>query len=344
MNATMLLYSLAGAATISALISTVLHGLVYAALQSLSSSAYSIGVIPISLSAVNCVALVVLTVLVREHICSHQEWPSWKIPVASLICACFLTAAVLTPGTMTTNQSPGLHIGLLITRAAFRDISLFTQGLYSGYLLLSIFQQRKGSGWPRIHSLVPRAFPESSKTDPITPPPPAMHESLTEIIRFDTRRSSLRKYPRRSHRYSGGTICLHPSEQEKRASFDTTLASTSPIQSPLSEFGTDCGRHPLLQGDDPIRSISSIGQIKSYPSLDTLVQRSPSASSLNHEPSDPECEDHIHPLFRSSSPSPLPTAIRGTMVIVSPSAGQTITKEKETLTRMQSTGSLRDQM
>ncbi|PGH18307.1 hypothetical protein AJ79_00646 [Helicocarpus griseus UAMH5409] len=37
-------------------------------------------------------------------------------------------------------------------------------------------------------------------------------------------------------------------------------------------------------------------------------------------------EDHIHPLFRSSSPGPPPATTRGTVVVASPAAGQTISK------------------
>ncbi|OJD18777.1 hypothetical protein AJ78_01248 [Emergomyces pasteurianus Ep9510] len=45
-------------------------------------------------------------------------------------------------------------------------------------------------------------------------------------------------------------------------------------------------------------------------------------------------EDHIHPLFRSSSPDPPPVTTRGTVVTASPVAGQTITKK--TLSRIKS--------
>ncbi|EEH17722.1 hypothetical protein PABG_00285 [Paracoccidioides brasiliensis Pb03] len=38
-------------------------------------------------------------------------------------------------------------------------------------------------------------------------------------------------------------------------------------------------------------------------------------------------EGHIHPLFRSSSPGPRPATSKGTVVVASPAAGQTITKK-----------------
>lgn len=353
MATTMLFYALSGVSILSCLIATILHGLTCATLQSLPSPTYSIGLAPVSLSAVSCIALVMLSVLVCGDIRSHREWPVWKINLAGLTGVYLIIAAGSTAGTTAINHPLEPQTGLRIARAVFWDISVFTQGLYAGFILLSMIRQRRLSKWPRSYLQELKSFPESPNGNPITPPPSATQDPYSELRRFDTRRSSLRKFPRRSNRYSGGTLCPQPSDQEKHASFDTTSAITLPEQSPTrdreSEIGLNHDRCPPLHGGGSIRTIRSLDQLNMRPSLDTLVQpSSPSASSfhldspsrrvetLNHD-----SEHHIHPLFRSTSPSPSPTPTPGTMVKASPSAGQTITKK--TLSRMRSTRSLRDQ-
>ncbi|KAF7596280.1 hypothetical protein BBP40_002424 [Aspergillus hancockii] len=105
-----------------------------------------------------------------------------------------------------------------------------------------------------------------------------------------------------------------------------------------------------------VRTDSDIGSRKLQElrySLDTLrrqssVRRSTDTSnSLQPEAPDkgvppklnlPD-ESNIHPLFRSNSPTPPPTAMPGTTVIASPAAGQTISIKA--LHRMRSANSLR---
>ncbi|KAI0390795.1 hypothetical protein F5Y17DRAFT_39470 [Xylariaceae sp. FL0594] len=66
--------------------------------------------------------------------------------------------------------------------------------------------------------------------------------------------------------------------------------------------------------------------------------RTPQERNLTPQPVLPlESELNIHPLFRSDSPGPLPTATPGTVVVAAPNAGQIITGK--TITRMRS-GSL----
>ncbi|KAJ5584037.1 uncharacterized protein N7459_003837 [Penicillium hispanicum] len=352
MSTTLLLYLLAGASMLSAFIVTILNGLACAALQSTSPPTHPRDLTPVSLSAVNCVALVVLSVLVHQDVRSNRQWPAWKIGVLGLTGIYLVIAAGSTAGTMATDHPSEIQAGLWIARAIFWGVSVFAQGLYGGCLLSSMIQQRKASEWPRSYSQELKTFPESPSANPITPPRQAICDPYPEMIKFDTRRSSLRKYPRRSNRYSGGTLCLQPSQQEKYASFDTSSTIASPEQSPTkdrtADFSSENDTRPLLRGNGSIRSMPSLRQSDVHPSLDTLVQPSPTASishpdspSESVETLSPYREHHIHPLFRSTSPSPSPTPTPGTMVKASPSAGRTITQK--TLTRMRSARSLRDQ-
>jgi len=82
-----------------------------------------------------------------------------------------------------------------------------------------------------------------------------------------------------------------------------------------------------------------------YSSRPPSRQRSPPQSplpqpSFSRPPSrqrSPSCEDHIHPLFRSYSPSPPPTASSGTVVLAAPGAGQLV---NERILRRMRSGSL----
>ena len=62
----------------------------------------------------------------------------------------------------------------------------------------------------------------------------------------------------------------------------------------------------------------------------------PSFSRPN-SPRSPSSEDHIHPLFRTCSPTPPPTASSGTVVTAAPSAGQIV---NETMLRRMRSGSV----
>ncbi|KAJ5216545.1 uncharacterized protein N7498_002952 [Penicillium cinerascens] len=342
---TVMFYCLAAAAVFSTLISTIVSGMAYATLLSLSS--HTTGLAPISLGAISCVALIGLSILLHKDIRGNGQWPVWKVGVFGLTGVYLLVADVSSAGTMATNlASPS---GLWIARSVFWAISFLMQGLYYGYLLVQLAQKKPDPTWPRSFSQELKTLPES----PISITPPSPHyDPHSGVAGFDTRRSSLRKFPRRSNRYSGGTLCLQNSEDAKNNSFETSSSISSPEPSPTQDhmpnlFNGDT--RPLLRGKDSIRSMPSLRQEpRVQQSLDNLVSPSPTASTFNLEsPSQStfnlaESREHnIHPLFRSNSPSPSPTPTPGTTVKGSPSAGQTITKN--TLTRMRSARSLREQ-
>jgi hypothetical protein len=341
-------YSLAVAAVISTLISTIVSGIAYATLLSLSSQAS--GLAPVGLGAISCVALLGLSILLHKDVRGDHQWSVWKTGVFSVTGLYLLVADVVSAETMATNlPSPS---GLWIARSVFWTISFLMQGLYYGYLLVQVAQKKPEPTWPRSFSQELKTLPESPSS--ITPPS-APYDPHARVAGFDTRRSSLRKFPRRSNRYSGGTLCLQNSEA-KHNSFDTSSSFSSPEPSPTQDTMPTLGNpfiegdaRPLLRGNGSVsvRSMPSLRQEGVQQSLDNLVNPSPTARTFNLEsPSQstltlPEREHNIHPLFRSTSPSPSPTPTLGTMVKGSPSAGQTITKN--TLTRMRSARSLREQ-
>ncbi|KAJ5080966.1 hypothetical protein N7456_013676 [Penicillium angulare] len=370
-----LLYSLAGTSMLSLIIVVILNALTYGATQSLSSSTRTTELAPVALSVISCMAMIMLTFLVHREIHQNIQWPRWKIGILFLTITYFIVATGSTAGTMATTH-PTLP-SLWIARSIFWGLSVFTEGCYCGYLLVLCFQPKPETAWPRSYTLSQelKALPESPSPSPsVTTPTQTLSDPYPDMNRFDTRRGSLRKYPRRSNRYSGGTLCF---EQNKHASFDTTsTASTTPTTptAPHHDINENHNQHnnqqqqlqiphendtrPLLRGSSSIRSLPSLRIRDQSPqlSLDNLLQ-SPSASasasasrydlSLNlvsptasMEALGFSSEDRIHPLFRTTSPCPSPTPSPGTRVKASPSAGQTITHK--TVTRMRSARSLRE--
>lgn len=332
---------------LSAVMMTILNGLAYTTLHT-HSLIPAAGLAPVTLSAVSCVALIMLTFLVHQDIRRGVRLASWKTAVFYFTLAYLLVAAGSTAGTMATSPD---HTPLSITRSVFWALSIFAQGSYCGYLLVkcSASTTSKDQAWPQ-------SYPQELKPLPETPnsitPPAAACDPYPGMSRFDTRRGSLRKFPRRSNRYSGGTLCLDSSKPADD-SLETNSIISSPSTSPTNEhkpnsfLDSDRDTRPLLRGNGSIRSMPSLRD--GAPSLDTMMQPLSPATSLFHldSPSEsvetlaPPREHNIHPLFRSTSPSPSPNPTPGTMVKASPSAGHTITHQ--TLTRMRSARSLRDQ-
>ena len=347
MVANTLLHTLAAASVLSVMIVTILNGLAYGAVRSSSpaSSATCTELAPVSLSAVSCLALIMLHFLTQKEARQNLDWPRWKMGVLFLGVSYLVIAAGSTAGTMATDTAMP---SLWIARSIFWGISVFTQGMYCGYLLVLCFQSKPDLTWPRSYTLSQelKALPETPTS--VTPPAQALCDPSPEMKRFDTRRGSLRKFPRRSNRYSGGTLCLE-SSPNKHASLDTTSTTSThePSHDQRLPLPSDPDTRPLLRSNGSIRSLPSLRQESSLQlSLDNLVQ--PGSASPVHldlptgsmETLSLSREHNIHPLFRSTSPSPSPTPMPGTRVKASPSAGQTITHK--TVTRMRSARSLRD--
>lgn len=334
-------YCLAAAAVISTLISTIISGVAYATLLSLSSHAS--GLAPLALGAISCGALIGLSILLHKDVRGYEQSPAWKTGIFGFTGVYLLIADVSSAGAMVANlPSPSV---IWIAQSVFWALTFLMQGLYYGYLLVQLTHTKPDPTWPSSLSQELKKLPESPSS--ITSPS-ASYDPHARVAGFDTRRSSLRKFPRRSNRYSGGTLYLQNSQEAKDSLFDTGSSISSPEPSPIQDqFPIERDTRPLLRGGS-IRSMPSLRAERIQQSLDSLVSPSPTASTFNLDsPSQstlslnlPEREHNIHPLFRSTSPCPSPTPTPGTVVKGSPSAGQTITKS--TLTRMRSARSLRE--
>ncbi|CAG8894859.1 unnamed protein product [Penicillium egyptiacum] len=338
-------YSLAAAPLLVTFIVTILNGICYATSKTSPDVASTI------LSAVSCMALIALGLLYHQNIqTGRRQW----------ICSAggyLLIAAAASAGAMA--MSP--QASVFVVRSVFWAISVFAQGIYCGFLAMTLAQEKSNPQWPRaysqeVHSQELKGIPQS----PNFLPSPVRVCDLSEL--FEPKKSSLRKFPRRSSRYSDATLCPTSTKEEKNACMDTSSsARTSPSPSPTFDRRLDRlpdrDSRPLLRGTHSIRSMPSLRRNPATalpldsrvhspmpsPTASTICIDSPTQPSSNNSTWEynPFGEDNIHPLFRSTSPCPSPTFAPGTMVKASPSAGQTITAG--TITRMRSARSLRDQ-
>ncbi|KAJ5790277.1 uncharacterized protein N7518_007288 [Penicillium psychrosexuale] len=339
-------YSLAAASLLMTFIATILNGICYAKSKASPDVASTI------LSAVSCVALIAIGLLYHRNI---QTGRRQCIYVAS---GYLLVAAAASAGAMAMS----LRTSIFVVHSVFWALSVFAQGLYCGFLAVTLAQENSNPEWPRAYSQDTnwQELKDSLQSPTFLPSPPRVCD-LSEL--FEPKRSSLRKFPRRSSRYSDATLCPSSTKEEKNASIDTSSSTrTSRSPSPTQDKKPDTlpYRDPrsLPRGTHSIRSMPSLRRSPPIAlSLDRLVhppmpsptastirvdsptQSSSNSSTWEYNPFD---ENNIHPLFRSTSPCPSPTFAPGTMVKASPSAGQTITAG--TITRMRSARSLRDQV
>ncbi|KAJ5373650.1 hypothetical protein N7517_005656 [Penicillium concentricum] len=333
-------YSLAAASLLTTFIVTILNGICYATSKASPDVASTI------LSAVSVVALIALGLL------HHQSIQTSRRQLIYSAGGYLLIAAAASAGTIA--KSP--QASVFVVRSVFWALSVFAQGLYCGFFATTLAQEKPNPEWPRAYSQELKDIPQ---TPNYLPSPPLVCD-LSDL--FEPKRSSLRKFPRRSSRYSDATLCPSSTKEGKNASIDTTSSthsspSPSPTQDRRPDTFPDRDTRPFLQGTHSIRSMPSLRRnTPTALSLDSLVHPSmpsPTASTIRLDSPtqsgsnsstweyNPFGEDNIHPLFRSTSPCPSPTFAPGTMVKASPSAGQTLTAG--TITRMRSARSLRDQ-
>ncbi|KAJ6171695.1 hypothetical protein N7470_000762 [Penicillium chermesinum] len=298
----MLLFPLAGAAMLSAVIMTILNGLAYTTLPT-RSLAPAAGLAPVALSAISCVALIMLTFLVHKDVGRGGKLAGWKAAVFYFTVVYLLVAAGSTAGTMATSPD---RTSLSITRSVFWAMSIFAQGSYCGYLLIpnGHVPIRKNSRLCRRHQ-VQSPLPLQSVI-PIR---------STVSTRGEDRYASS---PRRSSRYSGGTLDLDSSKPEYPTETNSMISSlsVSPTNDhkPVPFLDPEQDTRPLLRGTGSIRSMPSLRQDGVRPSLDNLMQPASPVTSIFHTGVSNESvetlaprEHNIHPLFRSTSPSPSPT-------------------------------------
>ncbi|KAJ5095091.1 hypothetical protein N7532_007382 [Penicillium argentinense] len=336
----MLFYILTGTTLFTALLVTILNGLAYAALQSTPAHTAAAGLAPVALSVLTCTTLTSLAVILHKDIQSNTQWSKWKQGVFYFAGTYLLIAAASVTGTVTKDEllSTTNQQSLFIARSIFWAFSLLTQGAYYGYILVSL-KQTPSPAWPQTYNSELKTL--DSRTT-ITPPSRAVTDP--DSPKFDTRRSSLRKFPRHLNatRFSGCTLDL----DKDRHSIFTTSSGDSPTKPEPSPTLPYPDTRPFLHGGST-RSTPSLRAPTA--SLNTLIRQPSTTSTCSYldAPASPaasittfEGQENIHPLFRSNSPCPSPTPGPGSCVMASPSAGQMITQQ--TLTRMRSARSLRE--
>ncbi|KAJ5248455.1 hypothetical protein N7524_012415 [Penicillium chrysogenum] len=311
-------YSLAAASLLATFIVTILSGICYATSKASPDVASTI------LSAVSCMALIALGLLHHQNIQTGRRL--WICFAGGYL----LIAAAASAGAMA--RSP--QASVFVVRSVFWALSVFAQGLYCGFLAMTLAQEKSNPQWPRaysqeVHSQELKDIPQSPN---FLPSPPRTQHSV-------------------------------PQAQRKKRTPASTTAPQHTLHQVHPRHGTECQTHsqtgtlaPSSEGTHSIRSMPSLRRnpptalpldSRVHPSMpsptaSTIRIDSPTQSSSNNSTWEynPFSENNIHPLFRSTSPCPSPTFSPGTMVKASPSAGQTITAG--TITRMRSARSLHD--
>ncbi|KAL3488895.1 hypothetical protein BJX62DRAFT_210681 [Aspergillus germanicus] len=358
-------YLLGGASLLSTIIVTILHGACYASLRTSTPDNSLFEAVTVGLSLLGCVVVLSLILLWANDSTTgaraQQRW--WKTSTYGLGIGYLLIATGITAGTMAWNTvqsestiSP-LRQALLIARCVIWAISVLSQGMLCGYLMTTLTNHNINDNeqWPSLisHELE-TILPSRSGTI-------NKGASKATSVTSDSQRPSIDSVPQhqspisrttsqRSTRYSGKTL-IQP--DSKPSSLDLNPAYISRPEcaaTPTSPQEQDSESSPSSRPQQLQRSNSEIKR-----SLDSVMLRpfsftpshAPSSSTSSTETITPKRflpklklpdESNIHPLFRSDSRSPPPTATPNTMVLASPDAGQTISVK--TLQRMRSTRSV----
>ena len=182
----------------------------------------------------------------------------------------------------------------------------------------------------------------------------SLRSSLTIAIRPSTSKTKLITRPQSSQRESVSISRPSTSRQSQDSGFDTwdTTEVTPQIRetvlrsSPTTSRGPGLATIPGSRSPSPAKALEGpfflpTRPLESPPSSPPQSPMPPSSSRIGSRPRmrprSASSEDHIHPLFRSSSPTPPPTAMPGTIVTAAPFAGLLINERH--LSRMRS-GSL----
>ncbi|OGM42424.1 hypothetical protein ABOM_008299 [Aspergillus bombycis] len=254
---------------------------------------------------------------------------------------------------------------LLVTRTVIWAISVLAEGLFGGLLLMTLAKRTSRSRWSTslphdldaLHEqLAVNNRLESTKQPQLVVDSPKQSadqkRSCDGLIAIQQSTSSAASLI--SKRYSGrtlyqqdskhGSIDLNPPVAYPECVVMRNTFDSCPYEHNIYTIGADSdSRSRKTQGNRPeLRcSLDTLRRQSSFRrSSDTSRSLQPEAPTKGGHPkltlSD---ESNIHPLFRSNSPTPPPTAMPGTTVIASPVAGQTISMKA--LHRMRSTNSLR---
>ncbi|PWY85704.1 hypothetical protein BO94DRAFT_566450 [Aspergillus sclerotioniger CBS 115572] len=355
---------LGGITLLSTFIATVLDGMCYTISRSLSSHVSSVESAIVSLGAVSCVALASLLLLwVKDIKGEAQTQPRSHRAVTYGFIAAYLSIATgVTAGGIAWSAAQSMaaktsmapkHQSLLIARCIIWAISVLSQGILGGHFLTTLTKRESTTKWspPVSQELEVLSDKASVKDESTVTSTSIASESQRPSAELKTNADTVppiqpsvsNAESQTSNRYSGRTLFQHDSKQ-----------SSLDLQRSYMPHG-DCTvtQATVKLRSEPPKIRRSYSDTKR--SLDGLVRQpsstrsSPTTSSTQlvtpARPAPPKLklpdESFIHPLFRSDSASPPPTAMPGTTVIASPAAGQTISVKA--LNRVRSTRSLRSQ-
>ncbi|KAL4909482.1 hypothetical protein BDW74DRAFT_146674 [Aspergillus multicolor] len=353
---------LGGASLFLTILVTVLDGVCYGSSQALTPDNSFIEAVIVSFSTISCsVVLALILILANDSkIDARVLREGWRVITYGTGIGYLIVAAGVTAGGITwsalqavgevkkSNTNPSRQ-ALFIARCVLWAISVLSQGMLSGVLLTIITDIDSRNKWPTLISYELSTI-ATSRSDILQKGTPYAPSSIAEsqCLSVDTitphQSSVSREMSRRSIRYSGRTLIQSDS---KPNSFDLDSSAVSYPESATTR--TRIGPCYEGQADEdnqsrPQQLQRSTSQIKR--SLDSVMLRPSSTLSSStlseatrQSPSKlmvPD-ESNIHPLFRSGTRSPPPTATPSTMVVAAPDAGQTITVK--TLQRMRSTRS-----
>jgi hypothetical protein len=354
-------------------ITTLLDGLCLTFFKHVSSSILVIESGVLALSAVNCVALVVAILLwVTGAKRDDIRFYGWRRHVHCIVVVYMAVATGITAGGVAWSMSqlvmaskrmpltPRQHL-LMVTRSVVWTLSVLSQGLLGGLLLMMLLAKEAS-----------RSRGSSSLSHELD----SLREHLVVDYRQESTESQLivdsRKHSIEQKKSCDGLVAAQPSTSSAASSISKRYSGRTLYQHDSKHGSLEL--HPQLTypefvvmrnksdgclNEHDVYTVGADGDTGSHKlqdfrcSLDTLRRQSSvrrSTDTSNSLQPEAPCrsgpaklnladESNIHPLFRSNSPTPPPTAMPGTTVIASPAAGQTISIKA--LHRMRSTNSLR---
>ncbi|RDW78808.1 uncharacterized protein DSM5745_05660 [Aspergillus mulundensis] len=355
-------YLLGGASLFSTIIVTVLDGVCYISSRALTPDNSFIEAVIVSFSTISCsVVLALMLILANDlKIDARLLRQGWRTITYGTGIGYLIVAAGVTAGGLTWNALEAVskvkksnvdpyQQALFISRCVLWAISVLSQGMLCGVLLTTITNHDSRSQWPTLISyelstITPSRSEILQKGTSYTPSSIADSQSPSVDTISRHQSSVSRETSRRSVRYSGRTL-IQSDSKPNSFELDYTTVSFPESATTRTKIG---GYHEGQASEDnqsrPQHLQRSTSQIKR--SLDSVMLRASStlsSSTLSEAAKQPPStlklpdESNIHPLFRSGTRSPPPTATPSTMVVAAPDAGQTITVK--TLQRMRSTRS-----
>lgn len=313
----------------------------------------------------------------KEHIVMGRRWAPRHIHLTMVVlpsfAAALVAAATLVWVKIRLDTLPELMLGrskkaFLLSAFAVWAVSLLTQTVFS----LSLVWNRErpmqdylseyvanGSDLeqpmeePSRLNTASSAHPQRSPEAPLLSPPSSptatealssLRSSLSVAVRPVTSRTRLitrqNSFPRDS-KSSSLDISLRDrtSQDDGFDTWDTScvgshIRETVLQSSPPTTRGPGLETIPGSRSPSPAKALDGPYKLPSPPQSATHFSRPCSRRQRSASASN---EDHIHPLFRTSSPTPPPTATPGTRITATPLAGQLM--DAHTLRRVRS-GSL----